>query len=285
MELNVQCIYGNDNIDTIEQCIIKNIHKATSYDINFVCMNYEKNGYKIESGNRYGINVLNIIKKNEEPTGFAQNHNYLFSNCKKTEFFVLLNPDCIPLDNCIEKLIDTKRAIGDKCAIVEGKQWPFEHPKEFNLLTHETPWASGAFELIDSRFYEQVHGMDELYFLYDEDVDLSWQAWLHGYSVIYEPTAQIIHFTSGNFSHIDKHSIESYYSLRNFILISKKFFGDKGEKNAICLLKDTIDKRLFEKIVDDYNSNIKNKISSEFVNKHHKNIKILGINSFAELRK
>ena len=75
--------------------------------------------------------------------------------------------------------------------------------------------------------------MDELYFLYAEDVDLSWRAWLKGYRVLYEPAAQIIHFTNGRFERDDLISNEQYYGLRNFILISRKFFGKKGEESAV----------------------------------------------------
>ena len=62
----------------------------------------------------------------------------------------LINPDCVPLPGSIDRLIERKT---DKVAIVEGRQWPFEHPKKYDQKTLETPWASGAFELIDSDFY------------------------------------------------------------------------------------------------------------------------------------
>jgi len=281
MTINVQCVYGNDNVNHINNCIIPNLKSTCHESINFLCMNYERDGVLIESGERFGVKVINIKKEKHESTGFSENHNYIFNNSEQTENFVLMNPDCIPLPNSIDMLL-LRKSNNKSIAIVEGRQWPFEHPKEYDKVSLETPWSSGAFELIDSNFYKKINGMDELYFLYNEDVDLSWQAWINGYKVLYEPAAQIIHFTNGFFERHDIISNERYYSLRNFILISKKFFGNEGEKKAINQLQNTVSKSLFETIINDYSNNIRDKISDRYIGKRHRHVKILGINLFAK---
>jgi GT2 family glycosyltransferase len=124
--------------------------------------------------------------------------------------------------------------------------------------------------------------MDELYFLYAEDVDLSWRAWLKGYRVLYEPAAQIIHFTNGRFERDDLISNEQYYGLRNFILISRKFFGKKGEESAVKSLKKALDPYLFTKIMDDYLTNIRDRITDTYDGKRDRHIMIRGINQFAD---
>ncbi len=277
--INVQCVYGDKNIEHIMKCIIPNLAMTTKKNIFFLTMNYKKHGKRIASGKMHNITVVDIEKDENRPTGFAENHNILFEHFTKTSSFVLMNPDCIPLPQSIDCLLNRKT---DEVAIVEGRQWPFEHPKEYDPLSLETPWASGAFALIDSCFYEKVNGMDPLYFLYNEDVDLSWRAWLNGYRVLYEPSAQIIHFTNGYFENKTILSTEKYFSLRNFILISRKFFGKEGEYKAIEMLRTSIEKNIFNLILNDYNNNIVNSIQEYYYGKYNKHIKILGINLFAE---
>ena len=279
MTINVQCVYGDDDIENVRNCIIPNLAAATKEKVVFLTMNYDAAGKRLDSGDQYGCEVRDIPKTTDRRTGFAENHNFLFKESEKTPSFVLINPDCVPLPGSIDRLIERKT---DKVAIVEGRQWPFEHPKKYDQKTLETPWASGAFELIDSDFYQSVGGMHELYFLYAEDVDLSWRAWLKGYRVLYEPAAQIIHFTNGRFERDDLISNEQYYGLRNFILISRKFFGKKGEESAVKSLKKALDPYLFTKIMDDYLTNIRDRITDTYDGKRDRHIMIRGINQFAD---
>jgi len=212
--------------------------------------------------------------------GFAESHNVLFTECVHDDFFLILNPDCIVLDGSIETLIARMRSSG--AAIVEGRQWPFEHPKEYDPITLETPWASGAFCLIDSDFYHSIGGMDERYFLYMEDVDLSWQAWLHSRKVIYEPHAPVIHFSGGPFYRADIISTEEYFSIRNFLLISWKYFGAEGEDRALAMLSGDNRKSLVLQAVEDYKA-VKAAVTP-LTGALHKNIKITGVATFHELR-
>jgi len=212
--------------------------------------------------------------------GFAESHNILFRECVRGDFFLILNPDCVILDGSIERLIVRMRSSG--AAIVEGRQWPFEHPKEYDPLTLETPWASGAFCLIDSQFYHSIGGMDESYFLYMEDVDLSWQAWLHARKVVYEPNAPVIHFSGGPFYRADIISAEEYYSIRNFLLLSWKYFGEHGEVKALEMLSQHDRKALLRQAIADYKA-VKADVKP-LVGKLHKNIKITGVAKFHELR-
>lgn len=278
--INIQCVYGDAQKEHVENCIIPNLTNSTLQEINFLCLNYEGNNC-VKSFDAERLSVRNLEKPYAHPWGFAQNHNFIFNNYLKTDSFILMNPDCIPLPGSIDALISRKKP---NSAIVEGRQWPFEHPKEYDPLTLQTPWASFAFCLVDTDFYIKANGMDELYFLYDEDVDLSWRAWLMGWEVIYEPTAQIMHFTNGYFEDPTITSNERYYGLRNFLLISKKFFGANGEANAYSMLQNAISPELFKRINDDYEANIRPYVSDEFSDQKHKNIKILGINHFAFAR-
>jgi hypothetical protein len=282
--VHVQVVYGEANISHLKNVLIPALRKSSQRPIKLLTINYNpKSQVHLETDRDTGFELIDVTNTSKVATGFAANHNFLFRTSNPSEFFIILNPDCVPQAGCIDILIERKKR-EKGVAIVEGRQWPFEHPKEYDPQTLDTPWSSGAFALIDSRFYSSVGGMDELYFLYVEDVDLSWQAWLNNYRVIYEPKASVVHYSGGPFYRADIISSEQYFSLRNFLLISKKFFGNKGEIRARRMLKDYHDKHLAEMALQDYDKNIKPYIKSTYDGRTHPNLKILGINLFHNLR-
>lgn len=282
--IHVQCVYGDANMAHIENVLIPALKKSTTRPIKLVTINYNpKSSKRLKSIKETNFELVDLENTAPRSTGFATNHNFIFKNTHPKDFFVILNPDCIPHEECIDRLISRKQHEA-RAAIIEGRQWPFEHPKEYDPKTQETPWASGAFALIDSDFYRQVGGMDETYFLYVEDVDLSWQAWLNGYRVIYEPEASVTHFSGGPFYRRDLISNEEYLSLRNFILISRKFFGKKAEAKAKRLLKTLPNDDIARSAIRDYETNLQQGVPETYLGKNHPNVKILGINLFHTLR-
>jgi N-acetylglucosaminyl-diphospho-decaprenol L-rhamnosyltransferase len=57
----------------------------------------------------------------------------------------------------------------------------------------EVDWVSGACFLARRRALEELHGFDESYFMYAEDVDLCWRARRAGWGVAYVPAASVTH--------------------------------------------------------------------------------------------
>ena len=280
--LSINIVFGNDHVPHICNVLLPSLSTGVAHDAQINLINYDG-----LSGRDFNIpelprqhSVRIIPNKTNRVLGFAESHNILFRECVRGDFFLILNPDCVILDGSIERLIVRMRSSG--AAIVEGRQWPFEHPKEYDPLTLETPWASGAFCLIDSQFYHSIGGMDESYFLYMEDVDLSWQAWLHARKVVYEPNAPVIHFSGGPFYRADIISAEEYYSIRNFLLLSWKYFGEHGEVKALEMLSQHDRKALLRQAIADYKA-VKADVKP-LVGKLHKNIKITGVAKFHELR-
>ncbi|MBL6457831.1 hypothetical protein JMJ55_21055 [Belnapia sp. T6] len=250
----------------------------------FSLLNYDGNSDALlPDGTQHGVVVRCIPNSEGHGVGFAEGHNRIFRHTEPHDCFVLLNPDCIPQAGSIDALL-ARYATDATIALVEGRQWPFEHPKEYDSLTLQTPWASGAFCLIKSEFYKSIGGMDELYFLYLEDVDLSWQAWLSGYQVLYEPSAAVIHFTGGRFYRRDLVSNESFYSLRNFLIISRKFFGKEGEARARSMLRKMHDRQLITVAMRQYDLIDPLMIDGRYIDKTHRKVKIVGCNQFHEMR-
>jgi hypothetical protein len=85
-------------------------------------------------------------------------------------------------------------SLGDPdVGIAEARQIPLEHPKPFDLITGETPWASGCAMVLPFRTFSAVGGFDPGFFLHGDDVDLSWRVRMRGLVVRHVVGAAIFH--------------------------------------------------------------------------------------------
>lgn len=135
-----------------------------------------------------------IIHQSGSNVGFGAGNNmgaslgkspYIFFSNIDTEFY---NDTLYQISNAIEQDKDSS------IALWELRQFPYEHPKDYNPITGETSWASGAAFVIRRPVFEQIGGFDEDFFMYAEDVDLSWRVRAAGYQLRYTPKAGIVHY-------------------------------------------------------------------------------------------
>lgn len=75
----------------------------------------------------------------------------------------------------------------------------------------------GGAALVDRVAFIKAGGFDSKYFLYLEDVDLSWRLRLLGYSVSFAPKARVAHYFSGSAGSQAITSKKLYYSHRNLL--------------------------------------------------------------------
>jgi len=153
--------------------------------------------------------------------GFARGVN-LLARQGRGEFLFLLNPDTELEQGCLEQLLD--RALGDSAiGMCEARQQPREHWKIYDPKTGETTWCTGAAVLVRRKAFEELSGFDErIFFMYCEDVDLSWKLWLRGWKCMYVPGAVVRHYNQDIIPGKTR-TIENYFSFRNSLFLFYRF--------------------------------------------------------------
>lgn len=133
----------------------------------------------------------------------------------------------------IEKGIEDSR--GQKAGLWELRQLPYEHPKLVDALTLETSWASGACFVMRRELFEALGGFDEAYFMYCEDVDLSWRVRAAGYRLQYLPRAVIDHYSYATPGEVKP--LQYLFSVANNLVLRAKFGGEEAVREGGELLR------------------------------------------------
>jgi GT2 family glycosyltransferase len=153
--------------------------------------------------------------------GSAAGHNRLAAE-SDADVLLFLNPDARMAPDAVELLV---RALRADVGIVEARQVPLDHPKDYEPVTGDTSWASTACAVTPRELFERLNGFDAAtFFLYGDDVDYSWRARLAGRRVVFEPSAAVFH---------DKRLLvdagwpvspaEQYYSAEASLLLAYKY--------------------------------------------------------------
>ena len=127
----------------------------------------------------------------DDNLGHGGAQNRLLDDARGADLILILNPDTCASPNLLLELL---KAMTGSVGIVEGRQLPLEHQKAYDPATGDTGWASGACSLVRREVFEATGGYDaDAFFLYCDDVDLSWRARLAGYRVVYQSSAVCFH--------------------------------------------------------------------------------------------
>ncbi|OPX83688.1 MAG: hypothetical protein A4E53_04523 [Pelotomaculum sp. PtaB.Bin104] len=126
-------------------------------------------------------------------TGTSRGHNLLAKNCE-TKYLMIMNPDVIVSPRFFSEILKPFDNPEQNVGLVEARQTPIEHPKEYDMRTGETSWATGACGVLPTAIFHEVNGYDEAsFFLYCDDVDLSWRIRMLEKKIIYQPLAVVFH--------------------------------------------------------------------------------------------
>lgn len=155
--------------------------------------------------------------------GFARAVN---EGCRLSlgEWFLLLNPDTTPCANFLDDLVEHMASLTDshaRAGIVgfhlrnsDGSQQLSTGPfptlastlarlllprsrrkyRQFPAAEFcQVPWVTGCCLLVRRECWQELHGLDEDFFLYYEDVDLCRRARQANWTVWYEPSLPVVH--------------------------------------------------------------------------------------------
>lgn len=94
----------------------------------------------------------------------------------------------------------------------------------------DVPWLSGACLAVGAALWTELGGFDEDYFLYWEDVDLSWRAVEAGARLEVVDDAHVVHDEGGTQESRGRAKSETYYryDIRNRMLFARKNLGPAG---------------------------------------------------------
>ncbi len=183
--------------------------------------------------------------------GFGRAHNMLARRTfPDSNFRLLLNPDTIVFDDVLVRLVSSARQ-RPGAALVEAAQFPVEHQKAFDPITGHTDWCCATCLLVRSDAFQRLGGFDERLFLYCEDVDLSWRAWLAGYECVYVPEARCVHISQEDDIGKDR-SAEIFHMELGNLYLRAKYFGRRAVADHIDYLRPRFGAEFLERLAAEF---------------------------------
>lgn len=216
---------------------------------------------------------------NTENVGFSKANNQAI-NVSNAEYVLLLNPDTIiqedTLQKCIDKMDENTAIAGLGVKMVDGagnflpeskRGFPsplaafakmsglskiFPKSKTFgqyhltyldNNKNHEIEVLSGAFMLLRKSVLDKIGLLDEDYFMYGEDIDLSYRMIKAGFKNYYLADTSIIHFKGESTKKGSLNYIKVFYNA--MLIFSNKHIGGTKGKVLNWLLQFAIFFRAF----------------------------------------
>lgn len=200
---------------------------------------------------------------NSNNVGFAKANNQALAMAKG-EIILFLNPDTILPEDCIEKSLDflkknkTAGAVGIRMIDGTGKflkeskrAFPspltslykltgltrlFPRSKTFAKYhlghlseneNHAVDVLAGAFMMIPKKVLDEIGNFDERFFMYGEDVDLSFRIQKAGYKNYYFSESTIIHFKGESTKRGSLNYVRLFYKAMN-LFVKKHYSGSKA---------------------------------------------------------
>ncbi len=171
--------------------------------------------------------------------GYGEGHNRLSRLASEDcEFLLLLNPDGVLLPGTVSGLQAVARE-NPRAALVEAAQFPIEHPKQYRTDSLETDWCSGACLLARSAAFRELGGFDPRLFMYCEDVDLGWRAWLAGWRCLYVPWAKFLHVT-GDQERARARRPALLHQALGGVYLRRRYFGEEVAREFLDSLRPSM---------------------------------------------
>ncbi len=220
---------------------------------------------------------------NRENLGFSKANNQAIRQAKG-KYILLLNPDTVVEDDTLPKVVafmddhPDAGALGLKMLDGQGRFLPeskrglptpgvafskifglsalFPKSKTFGKYhlgfldkekTHQVEVLSGAFMLLRKEALEKTGLLDEAFFMYGEDIDLSHRIVKAGYRNYYYPGTRIIHYKGESTKKSSVNYVMVFYNA--MIIFARKHFSQKNARAFSFLINLAIYFRAFVAIL------------------------------------
>ena len=199
---------------------------------------------------------------NKENTGFSKANNQGI-NISSGKYVLILNPDTIVEDDTLPKVVkfmdenpdagglgvkmldgngrflpESKRSLPTPAVAfykIFGLSSLFPKSKIFgkyhlgyldNNKTHQVEILPGAFMLVRRKVLDEIGYLDEDFFMYGEDIDLSWRIIKAGYKNYYFPETRIIHYKGESTKKSSINYVIVFY--KAMVIFARKHFSNKN---------------------------------------------------------
>jgi len=167
-----------------------------------------------EFDNRVSLERMEIhtLQKN---LGFGGGHNYLAKQ-GDARYLFFLNPDTKivkpqTVQSLMQRVVESRaQIIGPRLVTERGTTQKWDHGELYGWKAWLTlnsgnsywcerkeivpaAWVSGAALLIEKKWFDDLGGFDENFFLYKEEEELCWRLRAMGGKVVYDPTISLFH--------------------------------------------------------------------------------------------
>jgi GT2 family glycosyltransferase len=222
------CIVTRDSREEVLACLASLYAQGQELDMDVAIVDNNSRDGLVEEIRMKFPSVKLIL--NAENRGFSRAVNQGLG-ILNAHYYLLLNPDTVILDQtlqklirfmdetpeagiCIPKVLNSDGTLQYQCRRGEGRPWEtfsyfiglarlFPNDPRFTgyLLNHldnekvsEVKAVSGSCMMIRRAVVEEIGGLDERYFAYQEDADYCIQARQAGWKVFFVPLAEVIHY-------------------------------------------------------------------------------------------
>lgn len=259
-EIKLSVIIVNYNVRYfLEQCLRSVRAAAAGMEVEvFVVDNHSTDGSVAYLRPRF---PEVIFIENPDNPGFAKANNQAIRQCRG-EYVLLLNPDTVVGEESFRNLcyrmdedpaigaIGVKMLNGQGIFLPESKRafpspWvsfckifglsrlfprsprfaryslPFLDPDE----EHEVEVLAGAFMMLRHEALDKIGLLDEAFFMYGEDIDLSYRMVLGGYKNLYLPE-RILHYKGESTKRGDRKYIKAFYGA--MLIFYRKYYPRSG---------------------------------------------------------
>ena len=263
MSIKLSVIIVNYNVEYfLEQCLNSCIKAMQNVACELYVVDNNSIDGSVEMVQQKFPNVHLIANKHN--LGFSKANNQAM-RIAKGEYILLLNPDTVVEEDTFEKVIEFMDAHPDAGGLgvrmldgkgvflpeskrglptpsvafykVFGISKIFPKSKRFGRYhlgylsefeTNEIEILSGAFMLMRKEALDKVGLLDEAFFMYGEDIDLSYRIIQGGYKNYYFPETRIIHYKGESTKKSSVNYVFVFY--RAMIIFARKHFSQKNAK-------------------------------------------------------